>query len=150
MAYCNSTSFSIPADHGFIDPHSMQVFTFATPVLASAGFVTLLQVGLFFLNSTLPHLTIKLRGDAHQVTLFEKNQFDYDEFGIFQNLVFEDFGSDLNSSSVMHFWDSHKPKEGRLSSLSFKDSWTIEITNEGDERVFLDHANFKLGSKSTL
>jgi len=56
----------------------------------------------------------------------------------------------MNVSSIAHFWDSHRPFDGRLSSLSFKDSWTIEITNNGDEKVFLDHVNFKLGSRSTL
>ena len=56
----------------------------------------------------------------------------------------------MNSSSVAHFWDSHQPFEGLLSSLSFKDSWRIEVSNEGDEKVYLDHVNFKLGSKSNL
>lgn len=83
MAYCNSTSFSIPIEIGFIEPHSVRAFDFSTPMIASASFVTLLQVGLFFINSALPHLTIKLRSSDNEITLYNKNKFDYDEFGSF-------------------------------------------------------------------
>jgi len=34
-------------------------------------------------------------------------------------LIFEDIGYGLNRSSKAHFWDSHWPIEGKLSSLSF-------------------------------
>jgi len=47
----------------------------------------------------------------------------------------------------VHYWDSHKPVKGSLHSLSFNNEWKLEIVNNGNERVFLDHVNFKLGAK---
>jgi len=73
MAYCNSTSFSLPVLNGYIEPLSLQVFDFTTQMAASAGIITLLQVGLFLINSSLPNLSIKMQPKGQDyMTLFDK------------------------------------------------------------------------------